>query len=132
VAGDPPPVHPHYFASFQEQNKSDLSFCPLSAFFTMFLLYHPISILKESHNTKDRGLQDTLDLQETTQLTLFCAGTLVILFVIYQLEHYMLRSFHPANEPAFSQQKESTGESQIQRLTGMNQTDRYIEHLNTP
>jgi ABC-type maltose transport system permease subunit len=115
------------------KNKINLTYLSaLSAFFTMFLLYHPISILKESHNTKDRGLQDTLDLQETTQLTLFCAGTLVILFVIYQLEHYMLRSFHPANEPAFSQQKESTGESQIQRLTGTNQTNRYIEHLNTP
>jgi hypothetical protein len=77
------------------------------------------------------GCDNTFDLQETTKLTLFYAGTPMILSVIYQLQHYVLHSFHPANELAFSQLKQHGGESQIQRLASTNQTDRYIEHLDT-
>jgi hypothetical protein len=36
-----------------EQNRFILSFCFVSAFFAMFLFFHPIAILKGSDNTKD-------------------------------------------------------------------------------
>jgi hypothetical protein len=53
----------------------------------------------------------------------------VILPMTYQLEHYMLHSFHRANGLASSQQKESSDEFQTQTPASMNQMDKYIVHL---